>query len=178
MKTTKALNLLALMALLMPACSTFRNADIRIGDTPAARLAKDVHITGKGVPGQCLPFAMALHKKLEAAGIPSRVIVYGYETSAVPGMSFAGGMSAEMPNRGAHAVVAYDDGGRTYVMDNQSWIPQWVHTAAPLQTAQQFSGINYNVRMARVVGDESLLRNVASSFTGVRIAAEQNDHSP
>jgi hypothetical protein len=36
-------------------------------------------------------------------------------------------------------------------MDNQSWTPQWVRNAAPMQMAQQFSGIHSSVKMARVL---------------------------
>lgn len=171
MKTMKIKNALALTAVLMSLCSSLHALDIRIGDTRAARIAKDSHIVGKGVSGQCLPYATALHEKFQAAGIPSQVIVYGYEASAAPGVAGPSG-----PGRGAHAVVAYDDGGRTYIMDNQSWTPKWIHTAAPLLMAQQFSGINANVRMARVMSDEtpvvSPVRTSAASlaFGGTRAA--------
>lgn len=133
---------------------------LRIGDTAAARIAKDSSIPGKGKVGQCLPFAMALQKKFAAAGITSRVVVYGYEAGGVPTTDATGDVSAQpafgtAAGRGSHAVAMYDDGGRTYVMDNQSWTPQWVHNAAPTQMAQQFSGINTSVKMARVVPLES-----------------------
>jgi hypothetical protein len=149
----KAVNSIFVMAVLLlaTACSSTSTGRIRIGETAASKIAKDTQIPGKGVSGQCLPFAQALHQKFEAAGIPSRVIVYGYDVSPVP--------QKELPELGrsgdrqAHAVVTYDDGGRTYVMDNQSWSPQWVHDAAPIQMAQQFSGINCQVRIARVVSD-------------------------
>jgi len=128
----------------------------RIGDTPAARIAKDSSIPGKGKAGQCLPFATALQKKMEAAGIAARVVVYGYEAGGVPATDATGDVSTQpafgtAAGRGSHAVVMYNDGGRTYVMDNQSWTPQWVHNAAPVQMAQQFSGIHCSVKMARVV---------------------------
>ena len=55
--------------------------------------------------------------------------------------------------RASHAVVVYQDGDRTYMMDNQSWTPQWIHNASPVQMAQQFSGINCSVKMARVIND-------------------------
>ena len=47
-------------------------------------------------------------------------------------MDAAGDMTAQpafgtAAGRGSHAVVMYNDDGRTYVMDNQSWTPQWVH---------------------------------------------------
>lgn len=149
---------------------------IRIGDTPAARIAKDTHIPGKGKAGQCLPFAQALHQKLEAAGIPSRVVVYGYESGGVP-VPGAGGEIAVSPilgdgaGRGAHAVVIYDDGGRTYVMDNQSWTPQWVRNATPMQMAQQFSGINTSVKMARVLPEQRAQKSIGQPGKVARIAA-------
>jgi hypothetical protein len=141
--------------------------DIRIGDTSAARIAKDAHLPGKGVPGQCLPFAAALHGKLQAAGIPSEVLVYGYEATPGPGMAVSAG------KRGAHAVVLYQDGGRSYVMDNQSWAPQWLHEAAPLQMAQQFSGIACNVRVARMMNGDASGKSAFGTLDGSRIAGRQ-----
>jgi len=131
-------------------------ANIRIGETLASRIAKDVSIPGKGKAGQCLPFAVALQKKLAAAGIPAQVVVYGYEAGGVPVQDVSGELTAqpvlsERGSRGSHAVVVYDDGGRTYVMDNQAWVPQWVHNASAMQMAQQFSGIHSSVKMARVL---------------------------
>ena len=51
---------------------------------------------------------------------------------------------------GAHAVVVYADQGRTYVMDNQSWQPKWIHIASPTGMASQFAGMNTFVGDARV----------------------------
>ncbi|WP_131989107.1 hypothetical protein [Chthoniobacter flavus] len=128
---------------------------IRIGDTPAARIAKDASIPGKGKQGECLPFAIALQKKLQAAGVPAQVVVYGYETGGVPTVGTDGEISAQPVGgaaaRASHAAVVYEDRGRTYMMDNQSWTPRWIHNASPVQMAQQFSGINYSVKMARVM---------------------------
>ncbi len=148
---------------------------IRIGDTQASRIAKDFSIPGKGKPSQCLPFAMALQKKVEAAGIAARVVVYGYEAGGVPAMDAAGDVSAQQVlgtavGRGSHAVVMYDDGVRIYVMDNQSWTPQWVHHAAPVPMAQQFSGINYNVKMARVVNGDNSRKAAATAKATPRTA--------
>jgi len=168
MKTRKALALVAVAFLSI--CPSLHALDIRIGDTVAAKIAKDAHLPGKGIAGQCLPFATALHEKLQAAGIPSRVIVYGYEANAAPGLAAA---SAETGSRGAHAVVAYDDGGRTYIMDNQSWTPKWIHNAAPMQMAQQFSGLNCGVRIARVLNDEIRSKPAGDFFlNSPRLAAE------
>jgi hypothetical protein len=145
---------------------------IRIGDTPAARIAKDTSIPGKGKPGQCLPFAVALQKKFTAAGISARVVVYGYEVGGVPSQDASTEpVLGTAGTRGSHAVVVYDDDGRTCVMDNQSWAPQWVHTAAPRQMAQQFSGINYSVKMARVLNDRSAPKALALPVATVRLAA-------
>jgi len=153
--------------LLLPACSSLSTASIRIGDTRAARIAKDTTIPGKGVPGQCLPFANALQEKLEAAGIPSKVIVYGYEASAMPQAG-----ATQPGDRGSHAVVAYEDSGRTYIMDNQSWTPQWVHDGPAIQMAQRFSGIYADVKVARVVRDSSLQLTPSEISPTVRLAAE------
>lgn len=148
---------------------------IRIGDTPAARIAKDTSIPGKGKPGACLPFAVALQKKLEAAGIPSRVIVYGYESGGVPIPDAGGEIAAqpvlgEGPGRGSHAVVVYDDGGRTYVMDNQSWTPQWVRNATPMHMAQQFSGINTSVKIARMLPEHATPKGTREPGKVTRLA--------
>lgn len=134
--------------------------DFRIGGTAATRIAKDTSIPGKGKPGECLPFALALQKKFQAAGIPARVVVYGYEQGGVPGVTTSGELYAQPAgteaDRGSHAMVVYEDGGRSYAMDNQSWTPRWIHNASPKEMAQQFSGINYSVKMARVVGGDGV----------------------
>jgi len=157
---------IAAVAMLVTGGAPCMAGGIRIGDTPAARIAKDSSIPGKGKEGQCLPFATALQKKLEAAGIAARVVVYGYEAGGVPATDAAGDVAAQpafgtAAGRGSHAVVMYDDGGRIYAMDNQSWTPQWVHNAAPVQMAQQFSGINCSVKMARVLPMERATRETA-----------------
>jgi hypothetical protein len=161
-------------ALLIGAGATSFGNGIRIGDTTASRIAKDSSIIGKGQSGQCLPFAMALQKKLAVAGIPARVITYGYEMGGVPVTSAGGDISAQptmgTTGRGAHAVVAYQDGDRTYIMDNQSWTPQWVHNAAPVQMAQQFSGINTSVKVARVVNSSALPKATAVAVTVPRVS--------
>jgi hypothetical protein len=147
---------IALSALGFQACAPFRVGNIRIGNTHAARIAKDQGINGKGSYGQCLPFALALHEKFQVAGIPSKVIAYSYETLTVP-VDLTGGdlrplNPGEKPGTtGAHAIVAYEDDGRTYVMDNQSWMPQWVRNATPAGLAQQFSGMDVAVLHAKVV---------------------------
>ena len=148
-----------------------RAGDIRIGDTRAERIAKDTSIPGKGKGGQCLPFAMALQKKFAVAGIHSHIVIYGYEAGAVPTEDAPLPVLGTAGTRGAHAVVVYDDGGRTYVMDNQSWVPQWVRTAAPIQMAQQFSGINCSVKMARVLHDRSAPKAPAVPSPTMRLAA-------
>ena len=149
---------------------------IRIGDTRAARIAKDTHIPGKGQAGQCLPFAQALHQRLQAAGIHSQVVVYGYESGGVPIPIDGGEITAqpilgEGPERGSHAVVVYDDRGRTYVMDNQSWTPQWVRNATPMHMAQQFSGINTSVKIARVLPEHAPLKGTSQPVKVTRFAA-------
>jgi len=148
---------------------------IRIGETPAAHIAKDASIPGKGKSGQCLPFAVALQKKFQAAGIASRVIVYGYEGGGVPAVTTDGEIMAQPAGggaaRGSHAVVVYDDGGRTYVMDNQSWTPQWIRNAAPVQMAQQFSGINCSVKMARVISTDRTPKTLGLPSSARRIAS-------
>jgi len=72
----------------------------------------------------------------------------------------------------SHAVVAYEDGGRTYIMDNQSWTPQWVRGGAPIQMAQLFSGINADVKVARVVRDSGLQLMPSEITPTMRLAAD------
>jgi len=111
-------------AVALCACSTSPTAGLRIGNTPARSIAMDPCIPGKGVPGQCLPYAIALQKKLAKAGIHSKVIAYRFEDLSDPANAMA--------NRG-HAVVAYQDRGRTYLMDNISDTPLWVEANAPAE---------------------------------------------
>jgi hypothetical protein len=162
------------MFLLVSANVNSHAIDIRFGDTPAARIAKDVNLPGKEKTGQCLPFALALQKKFAAAGIASRVVIYGYETGGVPAVTTSGDILSQPAGtgrmRGSHAVVVYDDGGRIYVMDNQSWTPQWVQRAGAVQIAQQFSGIHCSVKMARVVNEGSTPRIPALASGAVRLA--------
>lgn len=145
MKTTTKLNLLALAVTAMGICTTARALDIRIGNTPARAIAKDMSIPGKGVDGQCLPFALALHERFQAAGIASKVIVYRYNA-----LSTFASEGIHKTEAGAHAVVAYDDRGRVYVMDNQSWLPTWVKAGTIKELAEQFSGMNVQVGEARL----------------------------
>lgn len=143
-KNTKAA--LLLLAALLAGCAPFRVGDIRIGNTPARKIAKDMSIPGKGVDGQCLPYAIALHRKFQAAGIRSKVLVFSYES-----------LAADPRNKGgAHAIVSYDDDGRTYLMDNQSWLPTWVHNDNALGLAQQFAGMDNNVLAARPLGEANI----------------------
>jgi hypothetical protein len=150
-----------------PANAGYRIGHFRIGSTPAARIAKDPQIPGKGSYGKCLPFALALNKKFKAAGIPSQVIAYSYRTLAVPVDLTSGERSATRGARpgtvAAHAIVAYKDDGRTYIMDNQSWMPTWVHGGPPARLARQFSGMDVGVMMARVVRH-------AGPLNGLRVA--------
>lgn len=142
MKTTPLRVLIAAAGLALAACSSTQTAGIRVGDTPARRIAKDTSLPGKGVQGQCLPFAEALHRKFQAAGIPSKVITYRYDSLNAPA-------HARQPMSGTHAVVAYNDQGRTYIMDNQSWMPKWVGNASAVGMAQQFSGMDIHVASAQ-----------------------------
>lgn len=147
----KTNSLLLLSTMLLAACAPFRVGDIRVGNTPARKIAKDMSIPGKGVDGQCLPFAVALHHRFQAAGIPSKVIVFNYDSlGTTPGaFSGAGNFGVSKPVGGAHAMVAYNDEGRTYLMDNQSWMPTWVHGDSVAGFAQQFSGMDMKVADAR-----------------------------
>jgi hypothetical protein len=140
------------------ACSPFCIGEIRVGDTPARAIAKETTLRGKYMDGQCLPFALALHARFRAAGIPSKVITFRYQTLPVPRAIFGEHRAFAPINErggitGAHAVVAYEDQGRMYVMDNQSWQPKWVHNDSPQGMARQFSGMDTLVARARVVNN-------------------------
>jgi len=139
---------LIVAAVLLQAGSALSLAEVQLGESRAAQIAKDARIPGKGVPGKCLTYANVLHERLQAAGIPSQVIVFGYMTAGLDAGTSIGSWSG---GRGAHAVVSYKDAGRTYVMDNQSWKPRSVEEGAPVQMAQRFSGLNCNVKTARVL---------------------------
>jgi hypothetical protein len=167
MKKIKAITVV--LAALLSGCASFRVGDIRVGDTPARRIAKETSLPGKNVDGQCLPFAVALHARFQAAGIPSKVISFNYETlpaareifgelRAIAPVNERGGIT------GVHAVVAYEDQGRTYVMDNQSWQPKWIHDASAIGIAQQFGGMDTLVAKARVV-DYTRSSNAATEQT-------------
>lgn len=164
----------AAAVLVVFASATCIAGDIRIGDTPASRIAKDVSLPGKGQPGECLPFARALQKKFEAAGIASQIVVYNYEQGGVPAISAGGDVVAQPSGLGAahgsHVVVIYNDGGRTYAMDNQSWTPRWLHGASPAKMAQQFSGIDCSVKTARVLPEERKSKVHGSAGANTRLA--------
>jgi hypothetical protein len=133
MKTTGLIALLFTAAFATHVCSAFDLGGLRVGDTRAMTIAKDSSLAGKNVSGKCLPFAVALNKKFHEAGITSRIIGYSYED--------AGRLAA---SRG-HAVVAFQDGGRTYLMDNQSWTPRWMESTNTRDLAVQFEGMNTRV---------------------------------
>lgn len=73
----------------------------------AIRLAESRNIEGKGIYGECLPFAQSLNQKLQENGIESYFIEYSYETK-----------SGEC---GAHAIVVFkDEKGQLWGIDNLS----------------------------------------------------------
>ena len=133
---------------------------------PLSRIAKDASLlTGKGISGQVPPCpspGAAATQVRQAAGIPSRMIVYSYETFATPLASAVTTQPDDLAGNqplvaGSHIVVAYEDRGRTYIMDNESWTPKWIHEASPAKMAQQMSGLDYKVQLARVVRDDASL---------------------
>lgn len=132
----KASSLLTL-ALLSMTC-TFANAiemgKIRVGNTPARSIALESNLPGKSVLGSCKPFAVALNQRFAAAKIHSQVVGFNYAT-------FGG-----HPDSQGHAVVIYEDEGRTYIMDNQMSRPVWVPNSASLrEKVGQIAGVETNV---------------------------------
>ena len=72
---------------------------MQLGESRAAQIAKDARIPGKGEPGKCLTYATVLHERLQAAEIPSQVIVFGYMTAgldAEPASAPGPGVAARM----------------------------------------------------------------------------------
>lgn len=122
--------------------------EIRIGYGPAGNIARAPDLPGKTVPGQCLPFARELHARLQAAGIPSAIITYAYAADS----RLAGPLDAPL----SHAVVAYEDRGRTYIMDNQSPAPVWMQKTTLAGMAQRFSGPAIAVRGARIENERDV----------------------
>jgi transglutaminase-like putative cysteine protease len=100
-----------LVTIIALSCTYVPAHALRIGYGPAGRIAKSEQ-PGKGTPGKCLPYAEALQASFKAAGIPARVVTYTYET-------------ARGEERG-HAFVVYEDNGRVYAMDNESFAPRWL----------------------------------------------------
>lgn len=144
---------ITLTSLALTACAPFSVGDVRIGHTPARKIAKDSSVPGKGVDGKCLLFANSLHAKFRQAGIPSKVLAFRYESmlSTPMGVNSEPNYSVPRSFGGAHAAVAYNDDGRTYLMDNLSWNPKWVSDDSTQGMAQQFAGMDINVLEARVL---------------------------
>jgi hypothetical protein len=148
------------MAILMASvgCTSFRVGSVRVGQTKAARIAKAPSLPGKFVEGECLVFARSLHREFERAGISSKILAFRYESLSPiygaldPEPSMASFKKPSVPAR-SHAVVAYDDDGRTYLMDNESWRPRWVKAASPTQMARQFGGMDVAVRGASYLSE-------------------------
>lgn len=161
MKNIIPMTAILLTSLALTACAPFRVGNVRIGNTPARKIAKSTDIPGKGVDGQCLPFANALHARFKAAGIPSKVLAFRYEAllSTPMGVNSEPDYRVPKPFGGAHAAVAYNDDGRTYLMDNLSWNPKWVSGDSDKGLAQQFAGMDFNVLEARVLNGSAPRRS-------------------
>ena len=156
---------MAVAAVLMATGAPLHAIDIRIGDTTATRIAKDTTVPGKGVMGQCLPYAHALYARFCAAGINSKILIYRYHGFSAPA---TGGTRCAA---GSHAVVAFEDRGRIYIADNQSWLPKWVQKASPATMAQQFSGRNLSVASAHVVRDGGSEKNTMAAGLPMTLAS-------
>ena len=170
MKNISFFALLATAAAFALGTASAEAGGLRIGSTPARKIAKDLSIPGKGVDGQCLPYALALHKRFRAAGIESKVIVYRYEALNTAAGAFSGSASfgGSRSQTGAHAAVAYNDGGRIYLIDNQSWMPKWVGNDSNKGWAQQFSGMDVNVLEAREYNTKTVAKNTRKSAPSIR----------
>lgn len=182
MKNIFSLSLLLAAAALTLGSTNAQAGGLRIGNTPARKIAKDTSIPGKGVDGQCLPYALALHKRFQAAGIESKVIVYRYEALNTASGAFNGSAaySNSRSQGGAHAAVAYNDDGRIYLIDNQSWMPKWVANDSNKGWAQQFSGMDVNVLEAREYNTKTVAKNTPrkSSTPAIRTKAPKAPTAP
>jgi hypothetical protein len=119
----------------LDAFASFRLGALRVGNTTARSIAMDPTVPGKGKVGQCLLFALALNKKLQAAGVFSKVIGYHYANLG----------DARAPLAGGHAVVSYIDQGRAYIMDNQSSTPVWIKSGSASAMVGQLEGLRVRI---------------------------------
>jgi len=110
--------------LILLTLSTVACASPRIGHTPASRIVTAADMPGKHENGKCLLFATEAARRLNAAGIPARVIGFSQEDGT------------------GHAIVAYEDKGRTYVADNTSR-PRWVKGGSNADIIKQWQGVDY-----------------------------------
>jgi hypothetical protein len=117
----------------------FAGAASAAGTENIGKVARSKDVPGKFVPGQCKVFAIELAKRLNAAGADAKVIVYDWQSA-----DSRGGAAT-----GRHAVVVYQEGSRTYVMDNMTWSPKWVKTGSGQTIAQTFSGQGVYVASAQ-----------------------------
>lgn len=89
-------------------------------------IARDQSIQGKGVSGECLPFATSLYNRLNSAGGEAHLIVFDWR---------AGGQ------QGRHAMVVYlDQRGQYWGMDNIQRSPRRLDGADnPEEWVMQFA---------------------------------------
>jgi len=105
--------------------------NIRIGNTKASKIAKSKTIIGKFKRNMCLPFAEELHHRFKLAGIKSRVVMLSNEDDGDPRTA------------PGHAVVVYDDEGRTYAIDNETMSPKRLKHGADNQAViKAWTGLN------------------------------------
>jgi len=157
---SKAASLGIAIALVLSA--PLARSEIRIGYGPAGNIARAPDLPGKNAPGQCLPFARELHARLQAAGIPSAIITYAYAADS----RLAGPLDAPL----SHAVVAYEDRGRTYIMDNQSPAPVWVQKTTLADMTQRFSGPSVAVLGAKIDTDRDVSHIVTHRRPAPRVS--------
>jgi hypothetical protein len=125
------------LAMAAPLASALDLPSLRLGNTPARSIALSPSLPGKSAYGECKAFALALDLKFKQANISSQVVGFEYE---------ALGRRSEL--RG-HAVVIFEDGGRTYVMDNQMSSPVWIKNSGSLaEKVAQITDLNTTVLRA------------------------------
>lgn len=126
-------------------------AELRLSYGEASKIALATDLPGKRMPGQCLPFARALAERLRAAGFQANAVTFTFQSA--PGSHQNEGTISE--DYSCHAAVIYNDGGRTYVMDNQRGAPLWVHQGSVTNMLQRFAGPDIAVLAAKPELDPS-----------------------
>ncbi len=90
-------------------------------------LIRKAKVPGRNQPSQYLLFAHELKKILDAAGVPSHVVIFEWSKTR------------PVPEHGTHAILVFRcSDGRNYGLDSTSWPPRWLPDGEPSLWAQYF----------------------------------------